>query len=87
MKGEWMKKIFTILLTFAIFTIYHYEVDGIGNNIMRSTYLVRTIINEDSVSWGDNGLFLYKNKTDIFNPNWYKFLPYGQIVVVEKKVK
>lgn len=81
-----MKKIFTILLTFAIFTIYHYEVQFFGSEdlMARSSYLVRTTINESLVTFGDNGLFIYKNRT---GSGWYKFIPWDQIVVVERKDK
>lgn len=81
-----MKNIFAILLTFAIFTIWHHEVHVTlpPDDAMRSSYLKRTEISEKLVTWGDNGLFIYKNRT---GSGWYKFIPYGQIVSIEKKTK
>ncbi len=79
-----MKNLFMILLMFTIFTIYHYEVEFFGSKdlMARSGYLVRTTIDESLVTFGDNGLFIYENRT---GSGWYKFIPWGQIVVLERK--
>ena len=76
-----MKKLFVTLLAFTILTIYHYDVIGTGS--FRRPDLKKLIIKEELVSWGDNGIYLHKHDVK----GWYKFVPYGRIVIVEKEEK
>lgn len=82
-----MRKLLVILFTFAIFTIWHHEVHVTlpPDDAMRSSNLKRTEINEELVSWGSNGLFLYRTPAHRHNDAWYSFIPWDQIVVVERK--
>ena len=82
-----MKKILTILFTFAIFTIWHYEVHITlaPDDAMRSHNLKRTEISEKLVGWTEYGLFLHVSPAHMRNSSWYKFIPHNQIVAVERK--
>lgn len=75
-----MKKLFITLMTFAILTIYHYDVIGTGS--FRRPDLKKLTIREGLVDWGGAGIYLHKDDN---KPGWYKFVPYGRIVVIEKK--
>lgn len=75
-----MKNLILSLMIFGFLIIHYYDVEGMPG--LKKPVIEKILIDEDNVRFRTGGIFIHRTGEEYW---WYKFIPYSQILTVERK--